>query len=546
MPVMNAPSMFHKRSRGQALIVIIAAFMGMLLFMGLMLDLGQLFLAKAYLRRTADAASLAAAGQFREGRTAADLIAAAEEVSHLNNIDPTRITVETCQTNPSDADLCVLSGGIPRKLVRVSIEMRYPLTFLALINIKFVDLTESSISEAASLDLVLVLDVSESMTWDYPTGDPLRDPSICNTGHDVGDSCMPFYYVKQNAKDFVDQILGPDPTIEQDRVAIVTFANGWQAGTLGTYLAPLGPGGHGWTRDKGEALTYIENLTVYDPNEVCTVPAAAPTDPEKVSPCRYYMDSIVIPENFLGISCPQKILLGDEAVSACGTTNFGGGLFLAGNQFAVDKRLEALWVVVVLTDGAVNSTFTTDSKLGGATDDFVFPEIAQDDIAAHLPFGFCPDGTWWTPGESGDWSIVNSAHRMWCQDEDAESFHSPVTAIDYDAADFAHDQANFVACAARSPASGCNGIRGQGAVIFTIGLGNAILALDADQTAPYGGYLLRYVAAVGDDGDPDSDPCEGETDFSINCGNYYFSASGSGLAEVFDAIASRIFTRLTK
>jgi hypothetical protein len=30
-----------------------------------------------------------------------------------------------------------------------------------------------------------------------------------------------------------------------------------------------------------------------------------------------------------------------------------------------------------------------------------------------------------------------------------------------------------------------------------------------------------------------------------DCGNYYYSPTGSGLMRVFEAIASRIFTRLT-
>lgn len=537
---MKLHPLFRKRSPGQALIIIIAAFIGMLLFMGLMLDLGQIFLAKAYLRRTADAASLAAAGQFREGVTPDKLVAAAQEVSHLNNIDPTDITVDTCLSS-GDPELCITSGGVPRKLVRVSITMVYPLTFLSLININNVELTEVSTSEAASLDMVLVLDVSESMTWDHPKTDPLRDPSICNPGHALGDSCQPFYYVKKNAKDFVNQMLGPDPSVEQDRIAIVTFANGWQGGTLGTMLAPLGT--NGWTRDRNEAVAYIESLTVYDPVEICVFP---PTDPAKVIPCRYYKDSIVIPENFLGVSCPQKLLLGNQAVSACGTTNLGGGLFLAGNQFAVDKRLEALWVVIALTDGAVNSSFTIDSKMGGTSDDLVFPAIPQADIAAHLPFGFCPDGTWWTPAETGNWEDPNSAHRIWCQDEDAESFHAPITAADFDAADFTKVQANFVSCSARNPAAGCGGTRGQGAVIFSIGLGPSILGLDVDQSAPYGGYMLRYIAAVGDDGDPATDLCAGIGDYTQNCGNYYYAAAGANLSDVFEAIASRIFTRLTK
>ena len=63
-----------------------------------------------------------------------------------------------------------------------------------------------------------------------------------------------------------------------------------------------------------------------------------------------------------------------------------------------------------------------------------------------------------------------------------------------------------------------------------------------------GEALLRYIAGVGDDGDPATpsaiDPCFGKPT-AQSCGNYYFSPTGSGLLRVFEAIASRIFTRIT-
>jgi hypothetical protein len=63
-----------------------------------------------------------------------------------------------------------------------------------------------------------------------------------------------------------------------------------------------------------------------------------------------------------------------------------------------------------------------------------------------------------------------------------------------------------------------------------------------------GEKLLRYIAGVGDDGDPDTpaayDPCLGVATGN-SCGNYYFSEEGSDLMPIFEAIASRIFTRIT-
>ena len=141
-------------------------------------------------------------------------------------------------------------------------------------------------------------------------------------------------------------------------------------------------------------------------------------------------------------------------------------------------------------------------------------------------------------------------HRRYCQDGDVDEVHhwnSPVP-NDYNADDFARDQAKYVACYATTPSASCFGIKGQGAVIFTIGLGNEILVMDNDTingTKPYGASLLRYIAAIGDDGDADTDMCESEPDYTKSCGNYFFAQGGADLNRVFELIYSRIFTRLT-
>jgi hypothetical protein len=54
----------------------------------------------------------------------------------------------------------------------------------------------------------------------------------------------------------------------------------------------------------------------------------------------------------------------------------------------------------------------------------------------------------------------------------------------------------------------------------------------------------RYIAAVGYDGDPTTDDCDG-VGTGNSCGNYYFAEEGFELEAVFEAIASRIFTRIT-
>ena len=101
-------------------------------------------------------------------------------------------------------------------------------------------------------------------------------------------------------------------------------------------------------------------------------------------------------------------------------------------------------------------------------------------------------------------------------------------------------------CAALAPTYG------QGAVIFTIGLGKRVVNNTNCNATVWGAlcepdvaeHMLRYIAAVGDDGDPTTDPCAAAV-VGDDCGNYYYSPTGAGLLEVFEAVASRIFTRIT-
>jgi Flp pilus assembly protein TadG len=556
------------KTSGQALILIVLTFFGLLFFLGLMVDLGQIFLAKGYLRRAADSASLAAAAQFRENRGMADMTAAADEVARMNGVAPTSITVETCASMGYVGVLCPKPGDMPKKLVRVTIVMDYPLTFLSLLNIYTVRLVESSTSEAASMDVVLALDVSESMTFDAPfaggpIGDDPRDPSVCN----ANDNCEPFHHVKTAALDFISRILNKPSTEEEDRLAIVTFANGWQQGSQGTEVLM----GGNWTNDYFTAADAINNPTtgikVYDPGWKCPYGLDGPSpDPVPLGPCRYYDDGSSNPADagkYYNLSCPRMMDLdlvgggtyhGDpSAISACTTTNIGGALMLAGIQFAVQKRPEALWVVVLLTDGQANASFATKGNLGIGSDTEIYPSWIDPSlyptVESNLPLGFCPHNS------GSDWvstvdSNPNHPHLRYCQDGDSDSYHALTSPPgQYDADDFARDQGKFISCPASGTGPGCNSIKGQGAIIFTIGLGQEILVMDNDTIGglkPYGGALLRYLAAVGDDGNPLTDPCALETDYSKSCGNYFFAPTGSALDKVFEAIYSRIFTRLTQ
>lgn len=512
----------YSSERGQALALIALAFAVLLIFVGLAVDTGQVFIYMGHLRRAVDAASLAAAAQYREGRSLGDMTNAAEQIMNLNGVNPTTVIVQTCESNPGDPGLCYTPR---RKLVRVIGQLDVPLSFLNLIGLHNIPISANAISEAASMDVVLVIDISESMASDADLCDGddddsdgadddgrpdawcpgkserlqvgshwdnyYADPSRCNPG----ERCHPMEEVKAAAVSFAERVLDLPSIQEADRMAIVTFSNGWEtpSATTGTRVIPPG-----WITNHATAVDVINNLNVYEP-VAC---------PSMIGPCRNY-DTGSPSGNYLGFECPLFRLTGDP--SSCTTTNIGGGLKLGGNMFALDPREDALWVVVLLTDGAAN---------------------ASDADETHT-YGYCPPSTWAPP---------------FCRDLDSTSRHTGNSA-NYDADDFARDMADFVGCYSTDPAPACEGVTGQGAVIFSVGLGDQVLQRYGTDPVPHGVRLLRYIAAVGEDGDPATNPCSGLYDnlseWRTWCGNYYFSPSGEDLDLVFEDIASRIFTRIT-
>jgi hypothetical protein len=57
--------------------------------------------------------------------------------------------------------------------------------------------------------------------------------------------------------------------------------------------------------------------------------------------------------------------------------------------------------------------------------------------------------------------------------------------------------------------------------------------------------LLRYMAAVGDDGDRTTDPCKAmSVGAAQSCGQYYYAPDGNKLRKIFEDIATRIYTRI--
>jgi uncharacterized membrane protein len=112
---------------------------GLLAFVGLTVDAGVLFIGMGHLRRGVDAAALAAASQFREGRTFAELEAAARQVISLNGVVPSTLQLAVCvdpslPSDPSifhDQSMCPSAGSLRRKLIRITA------TYQSFTNFKF-------------------------------------------------------------------------------------------------------------------------------------------------------------------------------------------------------------------------------------------------------------------------------------------------------------------------------------------------------------------------------------------------------------------------
>ena len=170
---MSLPKHFGGKDleRGQALVLLALAFVGIAAFVGLTVDAGILFSHVGHLRRATDASSLAAANQFREGRTPAELSTMAYEYLELNGLSPTGVVAKICDLGSpgsayDDISLCAAPGETPRKYVRVEAEVPVNFAFLPIIGWNSITIEADSISEAASVDLVLALDVSNSMSFD--------------------------------------------------------------------------------------------------------------------------------------------------------------------------------------------------------------------------------------------------------------------------------------------------------------------------------------------------------------------------------------------
>lgn len=167
----------RQAERGQSIIILAIAFVVLLGFVGLTTDVSLMFVRYATIRRAVDSASLAAATQMRQGTSEANVAIAAKQFVEFHGLNSIDVLVESCQTldrtlnldsDPEakaeyDAKIAELCTADQRKLVKVTVQAESPTVFLRLLGWENFTLQASAISETAALDVVLIMDVSESM-----------------------------------------------------------------------------------------------------------------------------------------------------------------------------------------------------------------------------------------------------------------------------------------------------------------------------------------------------------------------------------------------
>jgi len=129
--------------------------MVLLLFVGLALDAGSVYVTYGSLKRAVDSAALAAINEFKRDPDLPSMTAAAEEVFNLMNVDFANIEVLLCDAdkdNIRDTGLPPIFYArcpntpteAPRKLVWVEAQQKAPLYFLSLMGFESINLHTNS------------------------------------------------------------------------------------------------------------------------------------------------------------------------------------------------------------------------------------------------------------------------------------------------------------------------------------------------------------------------------------------------------------------
>jgi hypothetical protein len=600
------------------LVIFAVALVAMLLFIGLAVDAGSLYVTYGQLKRAVDAAAVASANEFKRSASLAQMRGAATEVLNLHNIDIEAVNMKLyiCDNDGDGVRDIALQSTVPtfysrcpdtvnnqsaRKLVWVEANLKAPLYFLQLIGFQSVDLNTNSIAEAAAVDLVIVLDTSESMASDtlnyikvsYPNVvddyDPDQNPGSADQplGCNVDNTCQPLLDAKDAAKALVDTLYPG-----YDQVSIVTFDS------IGYAYPILNKQGNtvDLSDDLDKVKDTIDGIRLHDDapysrmwpywrsalgnNQPLFNPVnpedrdgdGADTDPllptchtDPLNPLCCKLDDDRFDETRLykdwgGMPCDDDykydaydwnkdgIFTDADSVYASTwlanrdpdgagpltaslsplSTCTGCGMRVASNILRNGGRPGSVWVIVLLSDGFANLSDTP---------------LTYTAIPSAYKNGFCTgklgEGFW--PAVCMDFELS----PRYCIDTASETcppgtiWTGQLPNPNYSVTDYARDITDE---AALTKSTNNKEPAGNDIAIYTIGLGAAGNVVPGK--GAIGEELLRYMAAVGDDGDRVTDPCS-STPNKKSCGQYYYAPSGEQLLPIFEDIASRIYTRIT-
>jgi hypothetical protein len=587
--------------RGQALVILAISFFALLAFIGLVTDVGQIYVAHTQLQRAIDAAAVAAANNIKNPQIDATvrkqrITEAAREmllVHQITGVDDLQVFLCTDSGRPASfVALCPTGAQAARKLVYIEATQDVPVFFLQIFGVRSFPLHASAVGETAAVDLVLVFDTSESMGKDTTGYDPNHfNPNLVG-GCNQNNNCQPLRQAKDAAKSLVNNLF-----TGYDRVSIVSFnyrANinagldsnlgnvntaidnvqlhndldtvrvRWMNNgiSIGSVTSPGGTTGSLGVRTinpiypedrDGDGLDADPNKTCVDNfvnNTDHTLGANIPDlwDDDTGDPCDNdtLFDTIDWNDNGLwgaaDIAAVSDVSLRDDTI-ARGMTYTSGGSFEASSVLSTcsgcgirqaaevlmgSGRPGAIWVIVFLSDGVANMSDT---------------HLTFDTIPASFRYGFCG------PNDSSPTNLALAFWSSYCIDKntgasagrfciDSPSSECPpsttvtTTSGPYSVEDYAFD---MVDRAGLLVSTNTNEPRGEDIIMFSIGLG----------AASGGENLLRYMANVGDEGSRGNDQCAG-IPTKQNCGNYYYAPSASYLAQIFENIAGRIFTKLSR
>lgn len=661
------------RHNGQAVVIMAGASFVLILIVGLMIDFGVLILNQAYLRRAVDSAAIAAATQIREGqdfekvgRFAVDYIrfnldkdlTQVEQVtvhqcvagsttnvnrftfSHSGGTDQAQVALNT--TDPLiSSSLCAGNDLIPRKQLRVEGTLTVRFFFMPIIGFQSTTLTTNAVSEAASIDLVLVFNTNEIMAettdlgcgispytgndacvnnvFDPDPGVHLQNPfaaagpsnpsyqgcnpaaagsNVASAPEDPTGKCRPLWDAKQAAKRLVDTMY-----TGYDRVAVVGYD--FNATVYSGLSASLGARAT-VSSDSSGVYGAIDNLTIHDQAAGALLNGAGFSYNPLSILCNSGSNNGAIPAGCAN-NAPNPNY---SAMAGC----VGCGIRVASNILKTSGRPEALWVIIFLSDGYVTVSDVPDIYTGASG-------VAASGLDGSFKNGFCPGnlgtGLWANPfcqmpgydqNNDGDYNDSFSENGMWADERTVRDpdmrlcgpYHKtadggqaicPPGALwttdngvisaalvspapgsmavsnggtmvyAYDTVDYAMDMIDFAALTTTcNPAFGTCAANGSwpwpagsvynssepqiggNIVIYAIGFGD-----DIAKPPRTGERLLRYMAAVGDDGDRNTDICASQNTPALNsCGNYYYAPDAGALGPVFEDIASKLYTRLTR